>query len=403
MLVESVSSIGEDIHPADISSEHSKAEVYEEHDGMSVHLGPDTDSSCLTTDIGTWEVNLWKRLSDEQIAQVQGMLQFCCMLRNQIAQNERDIEEIHDQFDSRDSTCQRLQRRTQQAAREVEAARKVEKQKLQELAKWTHKCSQCDTGPGAVSMLREQRDRLEAEHDHLRNTELPHAQQQLNSLRDRLASCQDRAQMDSQVLLLQEKHDQEVKALMAEQREELASVELQQAREMARVEFEHAVETSSLSALHAQDAPGLRAAVEDALERRDTLCSERDAVAEELASRQDENSRLQKQSSAARCTMVELSDKVREAMWNARETLWLQELLEIAEDDSQADLEDDIYELRQTCRQLERECSLGFDAVQKKQAEAERWRWRSCHHLARFSLESKSDPIVLGPPEDAIC
>merc|ERR1712008_216035 len=84
-------------------------------------------------------------------------------------------------------------------------------------------------------------------------------------------------------------------------------------------------------------------------------------------------------------------------------SLWLEELLEIAEDDSQADLNDDIYKLRQTCRQLERECSMGFDAVQKKQFEAARWRWRSCHHLARSSPESKSDPVVLGPPEDSPC
>lgn len=377
---------------------------HEDHDEVPAYLEPDSDSSCPPAEPGNWEVNLWKCLSAEEASQLQGMLQLGCMLRSQIEQNEYLIEEIQGQFENTQSICQRLKRRTQQATREAETARKEEAHKLKELAKWTHKCSQCNTGLGAVNMLRERCDCLEAECKFLRSTELPHAQQQLDSLRGRLASCQDSAQVESHAIhVLQEKHDQEVNALLSMQREELASVELQQAREMARGEFEHAVETTSLSTLHTQDAPALRAAVEDALARRDALCSERNAAAEELASRQNENSRLQKQSAAARCNMLELSDKVREAMWNARETLWLQELLETAEDDSQADLEDDIYELRQTCRQLERECSLGFDTVQKKQAEADRWRWRSRHCLARFSSESMSDPIVLGPPEDAPC
>lgn len=331
------------------------------------------------------EQKFWAALTLDEAERMRSLLQAVALFQQQVAENEILITDLQDQTSGKERACRATQRRTQQAGEEAQRAKAQESRHLEEIARWSRKCTQIKgLGDEAIGTdaLRARVESMQAERERLR--------EQKAGYEKRYADAQhiDALRADRKL---------SVEAHKAAHAEDLAALVPVQTAEISELETKYDKEMSQLQIVHSGQSAELNAALEGAARRRDAHGRERDDAQREHDARQQENVLLHQDCSDERQEVLHFSTEVKEAMWRAEAASPYGDLLELAEaEGSDSETEEYAEDLRLRCRQLQRECARTHDALDKKQAEAERWRSRRLLRMGRGEATCDSEPFVLG-------
>jgi predicted nucleic acid-binding Zn-ribbon protein len=329
------------------------------------------------------EERFWAALTPADAHKLRGMLQAAELYQQHLQENEHKINDLHGDVERKERTYRTLRRRVQQASQSLCSAEEHHASLEEEYEHWgrraeRHKATDVDLSSLQVrqSNLKEELQRL---HEQAGST-----REHLIELRLRLdTSLPLREERKARMLELEAAHDRSIVSLRAELDEQRGAV---RAAEISR----------------------LQAELQDARLRTKCLAKEHSSIMEDLQYQQREGTRLHRQCAEARDEVLDLAAQARLCLEDPRIASQLDvdadgmTFLPLPGDDPDLDVELD--EVHRQSRSLERECQRTFDALERKQAECQRWRQRYLdlrHARSAGNLvapeEEVPEPFVLGP------
>ncbi|CAE7483961.1 Kcnd2 [Symbiodinium pilosum] len=195
--------------------------------------------------------------------------------------------------------------------------------------------------------------------------------------------------------------------------QEITDLRSMQAEELLKLEVDWTTQVSDMRSLHSEDTRSLKQSLEETTRRSQRMIRERDDAREQALARHREGSRLQQQCADARHEVLELSAQIRLAhpavgpgLNRSFSASFLDSPTLSIKDAQCADAE--MLDLRQRCKELERQCTRMHGLLEKGQEACERWR-RQGISAATGGIDSADDaggrpePFALGPdfPRDA--
>jgi len=333
---------------------------------------------CLTAE-------LFEAMTSEEGARLQGMLQAVGLLKQQVEANEYLISGLEEQLAGNEKACRSVERRTLQAKDAARIAAEIQRKANQEITKWTRKRAE-------IERLREDASNSETLQHEWKSLEL-----QRNQLLDTHRAHSQRRAAGKRVDSLRSQHAYKMEVARATHADRLAVFHVGLADEISASESTREAEVSHMRVVHEGRVVEFSTALDAAVRRRDFLCREKEDGVNELTARRDEGVALQQECADARKDVLHYVGEVKEAQWRAEEAPFA-DLLELAEAiDEDPHLEEDIEDLQSRCRQLQRECERTHQALEKKQAEADRWRDRGLATESKVDQAGDDDgPFVLG-------
>jgi len=269
----------------------------------------------------------------------------------------------------------------QQATRQSVAAKDSESQAKREAQTWEKKRVQFSGGASELDDLRAHHNSVQRERQQIlqdlpaQRSEVGNVSERLRLLlngRDatkerhqaRLGECQNaaEAQRDSYTDILRKTKEEYADAFDALK---------------LRYDEQAALEQDINDTLLGEARAALAYAEQDCA----TSCADRDRVGEKLQRYQQDGTELLRQWNDLKEHVLHIYAEIKDVAWRVQDDRELDYLLDMAYDAEHSD-DEDIDELRQRCRLLERDAVLAEDALNKKEAECERWmEWQPAESL----------------------
>lgn len=357
------------------SDPEAEAEDEEDEEDQAVEL---EDPANLLQDMFP-DRDFWAALADTDAARLRSAASGLALLRQQLRRNEHLMVSLHEQIAGREKACRSLRRRTQRAEQESMTAAEREEKAVISAERVTRQRQQRQTGADSLEQYRARCDSVQVESSAVR-TLLDASRERLVTLRaDTTRSAQRVAAQDRERTAVDFERTQVLSVLRESQAQALVDEQPIWELTLAELEEQRLLSLEKVRSRNSIEAAELHRQVELATEEMDRRGAERDGVRAQLAARQREAGQLQQLCADARAEVLDLALLVREASFRVPEPTALDELLEMAEE-ADPGLEDDLVDLRQQCKSLERECARAQDTLEKKRAELERGKSRLLHH-----------------------
>jgi len=360
------------------------------------------------------EEAFWAALTPQEAERVQGMLQAIGLYQQHLQHNERVIDDLSGQIAGGERRLRALRRKVQQASQDADLAREQEANFSDEVVRWNNKRERYESSGSNVLAARAEYAAAHSECSRFRE-ELEPLKAQLQWMQERLGDFGRRSRdQESNLQTLASDNKQALASVSLQHFEEMSALQAQQTEELSKLEVDLQSEVSTLHSQNADEASRLRCILDDVNRRMERLRQERDEATDHFLSQQREGARLQQQYADAREEVLDLASQVRTYQSAPRVASQLGfsldgsmaslSFLPLPGDDPNLDAE--LEEIRRQCKLLERECSRTHDALERKQAECERWRRRSLEPATRQQPLSPIsagtrwlEPFTLGPGE----
>lgn len=345
---------------------------------------PDTGEEARVPSLDLVTDALWASLTPDEGKQLSRMLQAASMLQQQIAANGLAVTDLQHEVEALERSCRLCERRAAVEWEGASAAAQQTSRAQREASTWAQKQGLCRTPaaltPSSIVALKQELVQTEGQRERLQR-ECEKHDVWLESLRE-VYDLRARSRADLG----------EMEASMQLQGKQV--VRLQQ-EEALRVVAELEDQAAHQDIVHEGRAMELHTLVDGAVGRRDALLRELAAVKGDLADKQQESTALLQELAEARRDAEWQEEQVRGAVCRV-EASPLRELLELAEEldeSDEAEIEDDIRRVQAECRQLQHECAAAHRALDRKQAEAERWQsWSPPAAEVPTTREAEADP-----------
>ncbi|CAE7438650.1 unnamed protein product [Symbiodinium sp. CCMP2592] len=342
------------------------------------------------------EAALWNSLCMEDRDKLQNMLQVIEDSKSQLRRSSAEEVDLQSVLDNKDPACQDLRRRLEKAEQEARLARERELRSIDQITRWDSKRLHCEEASEGVELLRLSLDNVKAELKRLEHEAEP-GRSWLHSLRERQMASQENARLSaSRLTTLKAQYPQRVAELKASQVQEMADLRSSQAEELLKLEVDWTTQVSDMKSNHSEDVRSLKQSLEETTRRSQRMTRDRDDAREQAVARQREGSRLQQQCADARHEVLEMSAQVRlmhpagpgQGLTRSFSASFLDSPLLSIKDAQCTDAE--MLDLRQRCKELERQCTRMHSLLERGQEACERWR-RQGISAAAAGIDSADD------------